>query len=90
MIDLLADAVDRRIGDLREELLEIVVEQARPVGEHRQRGVVAHRADGLDAVARHRRDDDALILVRVAEGDLALQQRVVIRRGRPPAPPAGR
>jgi hypothetical protein len=29
--DLLADAVDRRVRDLREELLEVVVEQPRPV-----------------------------------------------------------
>ena len=49
--DLLADAIDRRIRDLREELLEVVVEQLRLVREHRERRVVAHRADGLDAVS---------------------------------------
>ena len=31
---LLADRIDRRVGDLREILLEIVVEQPRPVGQH--------------------------------------------------------
>ena len=49
--DFLADAVDRRIGDLREQLLEVVVEQLRLVREHGERRVVAHRADGFDAVA---------------------------------------
>ena len=52
--DLLADAVNRRVGDLGEELLEVVVERLRLVGQHRQRRVGAHRADGFDAVARHR------------------------------------
>ena len=74
--DLLADAVDRRVRDLREQLLEVVVEQPRLAREHRERRVVAHRAHGLDAVARHRRQQDALVLERVAERDLALQQRV--------------
>ena len=74
--DLLADAVDRRVGDLREQLLEVVVQQARLVRQHRQRRVVAHRADRLDAVARHRRQHDALVLEGVAEGHLPLQQRV--------------
>ena len=88
--ELLADAVDRRVGDLGEELLEVVVEQARPVREHGQRGVVAHRAHGLDAVARHRgRGGCRSSSMRVAEGDLALQQRLVVRQ-RAPRAPAGR
>src|SRR5260370_29130302 len=44
---LLADAVERRIGHLREELLEVVVEQARALRGHRERGVGAHRAHRL-------------------------------------------
>ena len=51
---LLADAVDRRVGHLGEELLEIIVEQPRLVGENRKGRIVAHRADGFHAVARHR------------------------------------
>jgi hypothetical protein len=78
--DLLADRVDRRVGDLGEELLEVIVEQARLVGEHRERRVVAHGADGLDAVLGHRGEDDALVLKGVAEGDLALEERGVIGR----------
>ena len=51
--DLLADGVDRRVGDLGEQLLEVVVEQLRPVGQDRERRVVAHRADRLRARVGH-------------------------------------
>ena len=77
---LLADAVDRRVGHLREELLEIVVKQAGAVRQHRERRVVAHRAHGLDAVARHRREEHPLLLEAVAERHLPLQQAVRIGR----------
>ena len=43
--DLLADGVERRVGDLREQLLEVVEQQPRPVGQHGDRRVGAHRAD---------------------------------------------
>ncbi len=66
--DLFADAVDRRIGHLGEELLEVVVEQLRPIREHGQGGVVAHRADRLVAVLGHRRHQDLQIFAGVAEG----------------------
>ncbi len=79
--EFLADAVDRRIGDLGEELLEIVVEQLRLVGEHGQRRVAAHRADGFDAVAGHGGHEDAQVFEGVAEGLLALQHGVVARLG---------
>src|SRR6185312_7035192 len=42
--ELLADAVDRRVRDLRKQLLEVLVEQAWLRREHRERGVVAHGA----------------------------------------------
>ena len=51
---LLADRVDRRVGHLREVLLEIGVEQLRLVGERRDRRVGAHRADRFLAGRRHR------------------------------------
>ncbi len=41
----LAQRVDRRVGDLGELLAEVVVQRARPRGQHGERGVVAHRAD---------------------------------------------
>ncbi len=72
---LLADRVDRRVGDLREQLLEVVVEDLGPVGKHRQRGVVAHRADRLLAGLRHRREDHLEVFLRPAERLLAVQER---------------
>ena len=53
---LFADRVDGRVGHLGEELLEVVEEGQRPLAEHRQRGVVPHRPDGLLAGLPHRRD----------------------------------
>ena len=53
---LFANGVERRIGDLREELLEIVVEQPRAVRQHGERRVGAHRPDGFLAAERHRRE----------------------------------
>ncbi len=50
--DRLADRVDRRVRDLREELLEVRVEERPPVGEHGERRVVPHRADRLLARSR--------------------------------------
>ena len=70
----LADRVDRGIGDLREELAEIGVEEARAQGEDGKRRVVSHRADGLGAILDHRLEDHVELLARVAEGDLALGQ----------------
>ena len=78
--DLLADAVDGRVGDLREQLLEVVVQHARLLRERRQRRVVAHGADAFVAVARHRRHEDALVFEGVAERHLALGERHGLRR----------
>ena len=77
--DFFADAIDRRVGDLREELLEVVVEQLRPVREDRQGGVVAHRADRLVPVHGHRREQDLQVLAGVAERLLPPQERGVER-----------
>ena len=60
---LLADRVDRRVGDLREVLLEVGVEQLRLVGERRDRRVVAHRADGFLAGGRHRRHQELQVFL---------------------------
>ena len=76
-----ADTVDRRVGHLGEQLLEIIVEQTRLVGENGKRGVVTHRADALDAVLGHGGKDRALVLVGVAEGELALVERVAVGGG---------
>src|SRR3546814_3463511 len=45
-----ADRIDRRVGELREVLLEIIVEQLGALGEDRDRYIVAHRSDGISAI----------------------------------------
>ncbi len=77
--DLFADAIDRRVCHLREELLEVVVEQLRPVREHGQGGVIPHRPDRLVRGLGHRGEQDAQVLVRVAERLLPLQDGLVVR-----------
>ena len=82
---LFADRIDRRIGHLREQLFEIAVEHLRPVRQYRQGGVVAHRADRLLAVQRHRRQDHLQVFLRVAERLLPVEQgdfRALRRRRR--------
>ena len=69
------DRVDGRIGHLREQLLEVVVENLGSIRQHGQRRVVAHRAGGFLAVLRHRCEDDLHVLLRVAEGLLPIEQR---------------
>ncbi len=72
---LLADRVDRRVGDLREILLEVIVEQ---LGLARQRGdrrVGAHRADRIVGVARHRLEEELDVLLGVAESLLLVEMR---------------
>jgi hypothetical protein len=65
---LFTDAVEGRIGHLGEELLEVVVEKPGPVGQHGERRVSAHGADGLLARGGHGSEEQAQVLVRVAEG----------------------
>ena len=73
---LFADRVDRRVGDLREELLEVGEEGLGLVREHRERGVVAHGADRLGALLGHRLQDDGEVLGGVAEALLPREQVV--------------
>ena len=87
--DRLADRIDRRVGDLREQLLEIVVERLALARQHRQRRVVAHRADRLLAGCGHRAQQELDVFLGVAEGLLAVEQRrlEIGRRRCPPARP---
>ena len=78
----LADRVDRRVGHLREVLLEIGEQGLRPVRQRRDRRVVAHGADGFLAGRRHRRHQDLQVFLGVAEHLLAVQQRQVRDRRR--------
>ena len=74
--------VERRVRDLREQLLEVLVEHARPVRQHRCGRVGAHRPERLDRVARHRGDDQAQVLLRVSEQALQLHRGGVDGRER--------
>ena len=65
--DLLALPVQRRVGDLRELLVEVVEQHAAALGEHRQRVVVAHRAQRLLAGVGHRREQHLEVFLGVAE-----------------------
>ena len=70
----LADRVDRRIGDLREVLLEIIVQQAAAVGQHGDRRIGTHRTDRILAPAGHRLEEAGNVFLRIAKGLLALEQ----------------
>ena len=52
---LFANRVNGRIGDLREELLEVIKQFLRTLGEAGQRHIVAHRANWFFAFRGHRR-----------------------------------
>ncbi len=77
--ELLADRIDRRIRHLREELLEILEEQLRPVRQHGERRIGAHRRHRLFAGHDHRRDDHLELFDRVAERLLPLADRRMVR-----------
>ena len=51
--ELLADGVERRVGHLGEQLGEVVEEQAGPLRQRRDGGVVAHRPERLAPAAGH-------------------------------------
>ena len=72
---LLADRIDRRVGHLREELAEVVVEGLRAIRQDGQRRIVAHRADGFLARGGHGLKDELVVFLRPAEGLLAVEQR---------------
>ncbi len=79
----LADRIDRRIGHLREILLEIGIEELRLRRQCRNRRVGAHRPDRFLAGHRHRRQQKRKILLAVAERLLAIQeQHIGARRTR--------
>ena len=71
---VLADRVDRRVGDLREELAEVLVERLVLLRENRKGRIVAHRADRLVAFPRHGGHDELDVFLGVAEHLLELEQ----------------
>ena len=69
--DRLAVGVHRRVRDLGEELLEVVVEGLGTLGEDGERDVRPHRSDRLGPLRRHRVHEHPHVLERVAERLLA-------------------
>ena len=65
--DLLAKRVDRRIGNLCKQLLEIVEQRLMLLGQNRKRHVDAHGGRRFRAVFRHRQYRVGHVLVGVAE-----------------------
>ena len=68
---LFADRIDGRIRHLREQLLEVMEQRLRLVGKTGQRRIGAHGSDRLFASGGHGREQNAQVLVGVAEGALA-------------------
>ena len=73
--DRFADRIDRRVGHLGEQLLEVVEQRLAAVGQHGQRAVVAHGADAFLAVGGHGCHQELDVFLAVAEGLLRIQQR---------------
>ncbi len=65
---------------MREQLLEIAVEQLRTIRENRQRRIRPHGTEWLYAVGCHWHQNEALILKGVTKCALLTQQRVFIWR----------
>ena len=76
--DGFADRVDRRIGHLGKQLLEVVVQRLVLVGQHGQRAVVAHGANRLFPGGRHGGDQELQVFLGKAKGLLAIQQRHLV------------
>ena len=74
----LAQRIDGRVGNLAEVLPEEVMQAAVMVGEHGQRGVVAHGADRLLGVLDHGVEDELQVLHGHAEGQLPAAQLVAL------------
>ena len=75
---LFADRVDRRIGDLGEDLLEIGIEQLGSRRQRRYRCIGAHRADGFLSGEGHRGHQELEVFLGVAKGLLAIEERQTV------------
>ncbi len=66
--------VDRWVGHLRKQLLEVVVQRFVFARKHSQWAVIAHRADGFLAGLCHRCEQELDVFLRHAKGLLQIQQ----------------
>lgn len=76
--DRLSNRVDRRVGDLGEELTEVVVDETRLRRHARQRSVVAHTAQRLFAIGDHGSHEQVELL----EGEAESEKLRIGRHGR--------
>ena len=65
--DVFTDAVDRRVRDLSEQLLKVVIEELRLIREDGDRAVVTHSADRFGSGTGHRDDHLSYIFVCITE-----------------------
>ena len=79
---LLAVAIQRRVGHLRETLREEVVQQARAVGQGGDRGIRTHRADALGTLVGHGAQQGLEVFLGVAEDPLAQDDALVVHGDR--------
>mmetsp|Transcript_21078 Transcript_21078/g.39507 ORF Transcript_21078/g.39507 Transcript_21078/m.39507 type:complete len:1048 (-) Transcript_21078:533-3676(-) len=80
---LLPDGVDRGVGNLGEELLEVVGNSARLGAKHSESGVVTHAAEGLLAADAHREQEHLHGLRRVPKHVQAAVGSVEVELGAP-------
>ena len=70
-----ANRVDRRIGHLREQLFEVVIERFVFIRQHGERAIVTHRTNRFFAVGCHGCEQEFHVFLRETEGLLAVEQR---------------
>ena len=73
---LFPDCVQRRIANLRKQLLEVIEQHRTLLRQHGKRRVVAHRTYRFSAVLCHRLHNHAQVFERVAERDLSRKQNI--------------
>ncbi len=73
------DRINRRIGDLRKQLAEIVVQWFGSVRKYSQWTIIAHGADAFLAGNSHGYHQKFDVFLRIAERLLAIQHGIMIR-----------
>src|SRR6266481_1554847 len=77
--NLFANRVNRRIRDLRKELLEIIKQRLRTVRETSERRIRPHGPNRLLALRSHRAEDHPQVLIAVTKRPLPSKQSLSIR-----------
>ena len=77
--EFFTDRIQRWIGNLREQLLEIVVKRRLLIGKDGKRRIRAHGPDGFFSVLCHRSHENPKVLMGVSENLLPQQNGCMIR-----------